>query len=74
MLGAPDNLIVGSVDELTSELVQPILDFPIPPPDSFANGLTIASEFFTGGQTSVADALTALSGGEASQPTTRSSD
>jgi hypothetical protein len=55
---------VGNVDELTIEPFQPILDFPIPPPDSFANGLTVASKFFTGGQTSFADALTSLSGGD----------
>jgi hypothetical protein len=64
LLGAPDNLIVGTVDQLTNEPFTAILDFPIPPPDSFANALTIAQEFFTGGQTSFADALTALSGGD----------
>jgi hypothetical protein len=50
----PRTSTAPSVDELTSEPFQPILDFQIPPLDSFANGLTIASEFFTGGQTSFA--------------------
>jgi hypothetical protein len=64
LLGAPDNLVVGTVDELTNEPFQAILDFPIPIPDSFANSLTVAQEFFTSGETSFTDAATALTGGD----------
>jgi hypothetical protein len=64
LLGAPDNVIVGFVDELTNEPFQAILDFPTPVPDSFANGLTLAQDFFTAGQADFADAATALTAGE----------
>ena len=64
LLGAPDNVLVGAVAELTNEPFTPIVDFPVPIPDSFTSGFTNAQEFFLGGQTSFTDAATALSGGD----------
>lgn len=69
LLGAPDNIIVGSVAVLAGEPLDsasdfPILDFPIPVPNSFADGVTLAQEFISAGQADFGDAATALASGD----------
>jgi hypothetical protein len=65
LVGAPDDLYVGTVDALTNEPVSvPVSFFATSPEADFSDGVSDAQFFFGVGETDLTEAASALSSGD----------
>jgi hypothetical protein len=64
VLGAPDNLLLGTVEALAGDPIDGSLTYDFGFPANFADGLADVEQFFNSGVNALGDAATYLSGGD----------